>query len=532
MTIHSRAGAGWLACAAALCCGLLLSHFVRAADAPAVFEVREYRVLGNTVLSELDIDTQLYPLLGAGKTIADVEGARKALEGLYRDKGFGTVFVDIPEQDVDEGIVRLKVTEGRLDRVRVTGARYYANGRLRAELEALNPGQVTSLPALQSQLASVNQESRDRQVTPVLRAGRVPGTVDVELKVKDSLPLHASVEVNDRYTANTTRTRLSVSASYDNLLQRYQTFSLQYQTSPQDFNEVRMIAATYLIPMPASGDVLAFYAVDTNSDFAAVGSSGAFGVLGKGRIYGTRYVIKLPSDASATRTFTLGADYKHFEDDIQLTSATDSTPIHYLGWTAAYGETLRGEKSTTGLNLAANFGIRGIVNQADEFAFKRSQAKANYFYLRGDVEHERPLFLGGTIFGKLAGQWTQEPLISNEGFAIGGADTVRGYLESEQLGDTGFTGTLELRSASMNRWLGAHAQRLVGFVFYDFGVVSNLDPLPQEISRHDLAGAGAGLRLTAFDNLTAALDWAYPLRDSTYTRAGDSRLHFQFHYGF
>ncbi|HET6553619.1 MAG TPA: ShlB/FhaC/HecB family hemolysin secretion/activation protein [Dyella sp.] len=510
---------------------------VQAAEEPqSKFEILEYRVLGNTVLAEIDIDRLLYPQLGPDKTIADVEAARKALEGLYKDKGFGTVFVDIPEQDVNEGVVRLKVTEGRLDRVRVTGARYYRNGQIRAELPALAQGQVMNLPDLQQQLGSINQEARDRQVTPVLRAGRVPGTVDVELKVKDSLPLHGSAELNDRYSANTTRTRLSLNASFENLFQRYQNFSLQYQGSPQDFSQVRMLAATYLVPLIDSGNVLAFYGVDTNSDFAAAGSSGNFGILGKGRIYGVRYVIKLHSDAAATRTFTLGADYKHFEDDILLTSATDATPIHYLGWTAALGDSERGEKSTSGFNLAANFGLRGVVNQPDEFAYKRSQARANYFYLRADVEHERPLFLGGTVFVKLAGQWTQEPLISNEGFAIGGADTVRGYLESEQLGDTGADLNLELRSASLNRWLGGWAQRFMGFLFYDAGTVSLLDPLPGKdgsiVSRHDLMGAGAGLRLTAFKDLTAALDWAYPLRDSTYTQKGDSRVHFQLHYGF
>jgi hemolysin activation/secretion protein len=89
----------------------------------AQFDVHEYRVLGNTVLENRDIETVLYPLPGDHKTLADVEIARATLEKTYHDRGFGTVFVDIPEQDVTDRIVRLKVTEGRLHEVHIAGAR-------------------------------------------------------------------------------------------------------------------------------------------------------------------------------------------------------------------------------------------------------------------------------------------------------------------------------------------------------------------------------------------------------------------------
>ncbi len=63
--------------------------------AEAHFDVHEYRVLGNTVLSNREIETVLYPLLGDQKTLADVEVARTALEKAFHDRGYQTVFVDI-----------------------------------------------------------------------------------------------------------------------------------------------------------------------------------------------------------------------------------------------------------------------------------------------------------------------------------------------------------------------------------------------------------------------------------------------------
>lgn len=499
-------------------------------EAPARFTVGEYRVLGNTTLTGTKIEAALYPLLGDDKTIDDVEQARKTLEAVYRDGGYGAVFVDIPEQDVTEGIVRLKVTEGRLDRVRVTGARYFSNGKLLAELPALRHGASVQLADVQTQLMQANQKTRDRQVTPVLRAGRVPGAVDMELKVKDDVPFHGSVDVNDRYTANTTRTRASFGISYDNLFQRYQSLSLQYQTAPEERDQVRVFVGSYVAPLGSSGNVLAAYAVDTNSSFSGVGGAGDFSVLGAGRIYGLRYIVRL-AGAPGVQTVSFGVDDKDFRDDISLTGgAMDTTPIHYTAWQVAWGANWQTPRTASALNVSANFGIRGIGNNEEEFEFKRYRAKPNFMYLRADAQHERPLFGGATIFGRVQGQSAVDPLISNEQFAIGGADSVRGYLESARLGDMGANASVELRSPSLHKWSGGFLNSLVLFGFYDAGIVGILDPLPDEndqlIHRMGLRSTGAGLRFTARGGLTGALDWGYPLRTIEQTAQGDSRIHF------
>ena len=59
----------------------------------------------------------------------------------------------------------------------------------------------------------------DLRVTPALQPGVEPGTVDIELNVKDKLPLHAAVELNNRYSADTTHLRLNGSVTYSNLWQ-------------------------------------------------------------------------------------------------------------------------------------------------------------------------------------------------------------------------------------------------------------------------------------------------------------------------
>ena len=143
-----------------------------AAPSEPPFDVLEYRVLGNSVLPVTEVERAVYPFLGEQKTIADVESARQALELAYRSAGYGTVFVDIPEQQVNQGIVRLRATEGHLDRVHITGARYFSNGAIRESIPALARGAIPNLPEVQTQLAAVNARTPDRAVTPILKAGR------------------------------------------------------------------------------------------------------------------------------------------------------------------------------------------------------------------------------------------------------------------------------------------------------------------------------------------------------------------------
>lgn len=92
----------------------------KAAEAEATprFDVWEYRVEGNTVLDPKVIEKTVYGYLGPGKTIDDVEKARAALEKVYHDAGYAAALVDIPEQDVNEGVVVLTV-----GRVGSTGSR-------------------------------------------------------------------------------------------------------------------------------------------------------------------------------------------------------------------------------------------------------------------------------------------------------------------------------------------------------------------------------------------------------------------------
>ena len=103
---------------------LALPGMARAQEAAPERQVtiEEYLVRGNTVLDARAIEEAVTPFLGPGRTLKDVEGARDALVAAYQARGYQSVYVDLPEQQVDQGVVVLQVSETKVGRLRVVGA--------------------------------------------------------------------------------------------------------------------------------------------------------------------------------------------------------------------------------------------------------------------------------------------------------------------------------------------------------------------------------------------------------------------------
>lgn len=492
----------------------------------AQFDIFEYRVEGATLLPEIAVERAVYPHLGEGKTLADVEQAREALEKAYHAAGWLTVLVAIPPQKVDEKMVRLAVTEAPVERLRVVESRYFSLGEIKAGVPELAEGAVPNFPRMQKELAALNKSS-DRRVTPVLRPGKTPGTVEVDLKVQDQLPLHGNVELNDRYSQDTTRTRLTASLRWDNLWQKQHGLGITVQTAPEATEESRVFSASYTWPL-ASGDYLAFYAVKSDSDVAAVGT---LNVRGNGTIAGARYIKPLRSRWDGFfHTATLGADYKDFSQSVALIDGGSfDSPLRYLPFTLGWDGTRLSEGRTTRVGVSFNFQMRGLVADEREFADKRYKGRPDYSYLRGSFSHEETWPSGWGV--ALRGSWqvAAQPLVSNEQFAIGGADTVRGYVESAALGENGLAFSLEARTPNYAKRIGETLDALYLLAFFDGGEVRVREPITAA-ARYTISGAGLGLRLKGWHGVFAGLDWAVALNDLGGVRRGDDRAHFRLGY--
>ncbi len=498
-------------------------------SAQAKFNVWEYRVLGNTKLEPVEIERTLYPLLGPGKTFENVEEARAALEKRYHDLGFGTVYVDIPEQEVADGLVRLRVTEGKLARVRVLGARYFGNRLILAQIPEARAGAVPNIPDLQQELARLNQETPDRTVVPVLHAGETPGTVDLDLKVQDRLPVHGSVELNNARTVDTDALRFNASLSYDNLFQAGNSLSLQYQTAPQAPDEIEVFAGTYVFKFGPGNPALAIYAINTNSNVATIGT---LNVLGAGDIFGARLLFPITLSATRNDSVSLGVDYKKFRNTINVT--TDQvvpTNVNYLPFSLNYTSTLLGGHGTTSLSATLTWALREVVSHTAAFENAREGAPTDFAYLRGTAARLQELPYGFAAQLQFDGQLSSSPLIANEQFNVGGVSSVRGYYESEELGDSGLRGSFELHSPAWRGSLWGGTQVYV-LGFYDWASIELQHALFNQLNSETIRSTGAGFRFNTLGKLDAYFDWAHPLVHGLRTPADVDRYNFSVKYAF
>ncbi|WP_238155920.1 MULTISPECIES: ShlB/FhaC/HecB family hemolysin secretion/activation protein [Xanthomonas] len=473
----------------------------------AHFDILAYQVVGNTQLQNVQVERAVYPFLGPQRTAADVEQARAALQGVYEAAGLATVAVSVPEQDAASGLVTLQVTEQRVGRVRVVGADYYSPDDVIRGAPSLAEGSVPNFKDVQRDIVALNQLP-DRRVTPQVQAGAQPNTVDVDLAVDDALPLHGSLELNNRKSANTSELRLSAAVHYDNLWQRGHSLNFSAQTAPQNPDDARVYSASYLARFSDSPFSLLGYSVRSDSEVAAINS---YNVIGNGSLSGLRLIRALPNGTGFFHSLSLGVDYKDFKEDTVFGSDRSSAPIRYAPLSAAYNASWVTARSTSALTFTATANLRGVGDDARQFDAKRYRARPNFMHLRADGSQTRTLGEDIQLYAHVQTQLAAEPLISNEQFSLGGLDSVRGYDESQALGDFGAIGQLELRSPSFGSAAAKLVQEARVYAFVDGGYARIRDPLPEQRVSETLISTGLGFTFKAVSHLNGAVDLAAPL---------------------
>jgi hemolysin activation/secretion protein len=491
-------------------------------QAPASrFDVRAIQVKGNRFLPADAVEEIVYPFMGPDRTPDDIEQARAALQKAFEQRGFATVSVFIPEQSVDSGIIRLEVQSQTIGNVEIAGARRTSREWVMARAPSLQPGGTPNFTQLQNDIVALNQ-SADRKVTPEVRAGTAPGTVDVVLNVEDRTPFQSSAELNNFSSGATTELRASGTLRYDDLWGRGDSISISAQLAPQRPKDGTVLSANYLTRV---GDVqLLGYFVHSDSDIAVIGGTS---VIGKGDIGGVRVILPLGQGENFHHSLTIGADYKNFQEDVTLGADRDSAPIEYMPFSLAWRGDWTGNRVKSDASITGVFGFRGLFDGPEAFVYKRFGASPSFFVLKADASATIDGWRDFQFYLRGTGQWSADPLISNEGFSLGGMESVRGYFESEALGDIGFAFQSELRSPPLAPLAGSFLDELRVHAFLDWGKAAIRLPLASQEGSWRFASLGAGTRIRLFKYFNGAADVGVPLLDGPDSASGEVFVRFR-----
>ncbi|MDP2025474.1 ShlB/FhaC/HecB family hemolysin secretion/activation protein [Sulfuriferula sp.] len=474
------------------------------------FPITHYRVEGNSLLKPTVIARLLRRYIGEQRTFADIEAARATLQQAYRESGYSTVNVTLPEQELQDGLVIFKVIAARLVAVNIEGSHFYDQTNIRNSLPALVPGEVPNMRDVDTQLALAN-DNPGKLTTVKLRSGEQPDTIDASVQVNSSNPWRSFLTLDNSGNTQTGKYRLGLGMQYANVANRDQVLTLQYLTSPDHLNSVSAYGAGYHIPLYRLGDSIDLFAGYANINAGTVAQ--LFSVSGKGSIVGLRYNQHISDAASYKQKLIYGLDYRAYHNDIRFVGTPIGTDVTVHPLSLFYHGRYRNAQSECSFNLG---GIQNIVGGAhgnnSDFALARAGARANYRALRADADCRHALAVQWQIRFRLSAQTTTQPLVPGEQFGIGGQHSVRGFDERLFAGDKGAQGSLELYSPDVGASLPIANAALRGLVFYDAGMVRLNDAQAGDIARTDISSAGFGLRLSVAKRMSLELDFAHILR--------------------
>jgi hemolysin activation/secretion protein len=501
-------------------------------SAALTFEIRYYDITGNTLLTTAELRNLFAPYTGKGRDFGDVQRALEALQKAYVDRGYGAVAVTLPEQTLENGVVRFNVIETRIAQVNVEDNHFFDASNVRASLPTLRVGTVPNSRDIATNLRVVN-DNPAKHVAVVLQPGDRDGSANAAVKVQDSDPQKYSVTFDNTGTPDSGRYRLGLAYQNANLFDRDQVLTAQFITSPDNPNKVSVFGLGYHVPLYAHDA-----SIDAVAGYSSVNSGvvqDLFVVSGKGSIFALRYNQYLPRFADIDQQLSFGVDYRGYSNNVTTVgSTTQLVPdiaIHPFSLT--YSGHWRGAASQVDFygGVSQNLFPGGNDDSGSDFEAVRVGAKAGYRIYRAGLDYSRLLPRDWQLRASFVAQYTNDALVPGEQFALGGATSVRGFPERYFAEDKGYRGSFELYTPNWASKLGWDAVSLRFLTFYDTGRAERNLVQAGENPGGELDSVGVGLRMAVHEKLFVRMDFAQALHDGSQVNGSDGRnnsqmLHF------
>ena len=466
-----------------------------------------------------------------------------------QEEGYVFAKVVFPTRIWSYGIFLAKVDCGPLGTITVKGNRYYSAKQVISSLQHQD-GDRFNYARIHGDLFDLNSQpdiAINTKLKPVMQDGR--RVINAELEVDDSLPIHGAVEVSNTGTDATDDWRIRSTLQHLNLTKHYDVLTADWITTP-DFTEINAWSGGYYLPL---GDVYSLSLFGGYSTSSLEDVLPLLDIRGKGHFFGGQVTKTLTDTAKYRLQLSGGWIFQHSETEHELASmdledrkVDMSMPQVTLGYASKTFDKLGGRNfisNTIMGNFAGQFGSSEseVFNSESEayadgdFAIDRVQiARLQRFFSGEDAPGKWSLFM------KADGQFTSDTLPPDMRKAVGGANTVRGYTESEAAGDQVIAATLELRTPLFHNFIPGlkksdefleanpeawQRHRLQFIAFTDYAYTDINTPRAGETSGDTFMSGGVGLRMGLTKYSQARLDYGYPFEKTTENTPSSGRLH-------
>ncbi len=485
------------------------------------FRLKDIRIEGMDTIEPSKLQYLWEGYLEHDVDLNDLQDIADKIKGVYKEFGFLTTVVFVPPQDIKGGVVTIQVAEGKIGKVIVSDNHWFSE-RLVRKYVAPYRGKRLNIQAVQKDMMRLN-ENPDVNVSAVLSPGDEPQTTDITLKVKERVPYHVTVGMDNQGSRLVGRWRHYYSFNSTNISGRLDQLFVSTTTTENSFGQY----VAYRLPIGTQGfkvgmDV-GFYQLKLGEELKA------YDITGVTKIFDPNVGWEISRSLQNVTTAKAGFKVKDIEKKQGLNKTTNDrlwipyASIDYVHLDAG---------GQTNINPEISFGTSNFLGSTgrDNTLASRNKSNGVFAKLEQSMSRTQKMPFDSYAQVKAQGQIASNTLPSSEQMQLGGAKSIRGYSDGDFMADVG---------ASLNcdwifpmyvipedwkiRWSDTNLRHQIEpVIFFDAGAGQLIKNYTTERDNKFLMSAGIGLRLHMNKNFNVRLEWADPLGETPVRGNGPS----------
>lgn len=471
------------------------------------FMLRGVTVNGSTVYGAEQFGPLYQGLVGREVSLLDVYNVANQITARYRNDGYVLSQAVVPQQQIRDGIVRIQVVEGRINRVIIKDEGKLASyNYLLQYAERLKASQPVTQRELERYLLLLN-DFPGMRVSGVLAPSDVPGTSDLILEVTYKR-IDAYASIDNRGSRFLGPFQAEVSGAYNGLIDTGDRLLYRYVVSLFQPRELQFHEARFQTPFMGYGTILEVWG---NYSRTKPGFTLRFLDI-EGESWSWNIKLKQPLIRTRAMNWWVYGQFSWqntTNDVLTATISDDRLRVFRYGTTF---EVVDGFRGINYVDLQVSHGIDGLGARGNSREFGRT----DFTKVTLDLQRNQQIWGPVSAFVQFAGQYAATQLLAQEEFGLGGRTYGRAFDPSEKTGDHGMAVAAELRYTIEDLKLPVldlpTSLQLYGFG--DWGRVYHIDSSTRK-PFEQLASAGVGMRFTVGPRLSGQVEGAVPLYGRT-----------------
>ncbi|TAF06328.1 MAG: ShlB/FhaC/HecB family hemolysin secretion/activation protein [Nostocales cyanobacterium] len=471
-------------------------------------QVNKIEIVGSTIFKQEQLNALTKEIEGRSVTLEELTKVADGITQLYLDGGYLTSKAILANQTISDGVVKIQVIEGGLEKIEIEGTKRTHPNYVRSRI-ALGAKKPLSAAYIEDQLRLLRIDPLFSKVEGSIRPGTKLGENILVVRVTEANPLQASVSADNYSPPSIGSERFGINTVYRNLTGWGDELAASYYFTAQGGSNIYDFS--YRIPVNTmNGTVQLRTAINNNEVIQEPLKN--FDISGESQLYEISF--RQPLVRSLRQEFALSLGF----------TVQDGQTFTFAGPTAfGFGPDDEGNSRTRVIKFGQDYLARDLQGAwslrslfslgIDVFdATKNADPipDGQFFSWLGQIQRVQRFSDNYLLIAQAEVQLTPNSLLPSQQFIIGGGQSVRGYRQNARAGDNGVRFALENQITLSKDKNGNSSIKVAPF--FDLGYVWNKDDNPNTLQKKTfLAGAGVGVLWQLVPGLNMRLDYGLPL---------------------